>query len=38
MKRSNKDRMTALMVAAASGNKEFSVLLLERGADPESDG
>ena len=29
-----KDRMTALMVAAASGNAEFSALLLDNGANP----
>src|SRR6266850_1177135 len=29
-----KDRMTALMVAAAGGNNEFSVLLLDKGANP----
>jgi len=26
--------MTALMVAAAGGNNEFSILLLEKGANP----
>ena len=30
-----KDRMTALMVAAAGGNNEFSILLLEKGANPD---
>ena len=33
--RSGNDRKTALMVAAASGNKEFPVLLLEKGANPD---
>jgi len=33
--RSGNDRKTALMVAAASGNREFSVLLLEKGANPD---
>jgi ankyrin repeat protein len=32
---SGNDRKTALMVAAASGNREFSVLLLEKGANPD---
>jgi len=31
--RSGNDRKTALMVAAAGGNREFSVLLLEKGAN-----
>jgi ankyrin repeat protein len=31
---STRDRMTALMVAAASGNNKFSILLLEKGANP----
>ena len=33
--RSTRDRMTALMVAAASGNNAFSILLLEKGANPD---
>jgi len=33
--RSSNDRKTALIVAAASGRKEFSTLLLEKGADPD---
>ena len=33
--RSSTDRKTALMVAAASGNRAFSVFLLEKGANPD---
>ena len=30
----NTDRMTALMVAVASGHRDFSILLMDRGASP----